>query len=102
MKRITNYIKSKHGNFCLRREPVEFPMSFHDSIFQVSEEHWTQVQKINNNLYLSYDYLKALEVSQQNIDFRYILFYKNNKPAAALISRSFKTGMVYPSTCSPN
>lgn len=82
MKRITNYIKSKHGNFCLRREPVEFPMSFHDSIFQVSEEHWTQVQKINNNLYLSYDYLKALEVSQQNIDFRYILFYKNNKPVA--------------------
>jgi hypothetical protein len=27
---------------------------------------------------------------------------KNNMPAAALISLSFKTGKLYPSTCSPN
>jgi hypothetical protein len=27
---------------------------------------------------------------------------KNSIPAAALISLSFNTGMVYPSTCSPN
>ncbi len=27
---------------------------------------------------------------------------KNSIPAAALISRSFKTGMLYPSTFSPN
>ncbi len=82
MNKIAEYIKSKHGNFCLRREPVEFPMSFHDSIYQVNESHWNEVQKIEGNLYLSYYYLKALEDSQQNIAFRYILFYKNNKPAA--------------------
>lgn len=82
MKGITNYIKSKHSNYCLRREPVEFPMSFHDSIYHVNENHWNEVQQLGGNLYLSFSYLKALEDSQNNIDFRYILFYKNSKPVA--------------------
>jgi predicted N-acyltransferase len=82
MNKITQYLSDKKNNFCLRRTPVEFPMSFHDSIFQVKEEHWNEVQKVSNNLYLSYEYLKGVEESQQNISFRYMIFYKEKKPVA--------------------
>src|SRR5579863_998596 len=39
--------------------------------------------------------LKRMSIKAKNIT-------RNNIPAAALISRSFKTGMLYPSTVSPN
>ncbi len=82
MKKITDYLKSKHSNFCLRREPVDFPMSFHDSVFHLNEKHWNEVQKGSNNLYLKYEYLKAVEESQDNLSFRYMVFYKEKKPVA--------------------
>ncbi len=104
MKRITDYLSNKRANFCLRRTPVDFPMSFHDSIHQVSEAHWTRVQSVNSNLYLSYQYLKALEDSQQNLSFRYIIFYKDKNPVAIAyvqvvqisLAESFKDKMCHP------
>ncbi|MFM7022633.1 MAG: hypothetical protein ACKOXB_06605 [Flavobacteriales bacterium] len=82
MKKIKEYFSEKKCNFFLRRTPVDFPMSFHDSIFQVPEEHWNEVQGTSSNLYLSYNYLRAIEESQENLDFRYMIFYKNRKPVA--------------------
>ncbi|MCX6181377.1 MAG: hypothetical protein NT150_05585 [Bacteroidetes bacterium] len=82
MKNLKEYFSDKKANFCLRRTPVDFPMSIHDSIFQVSEKHWQQVQSTSNNLYLSYEYLKAIELSQQNISCRYIIFYQDKNPVA--------------------
>ncbi|MGE0560582.1 MAG: hypothetical protein AB7O47_02085 [Flavobacteriales bacterium] len=53
---------------------------FYESIFSVNEQHWN---KINNNLYLSINYLKALETALKfQLKFQYILFYKNNDPVA--------------------
>jgi hypothetical protein len=40
-------------------------------------------------------FLNAININEINVA-------KNNIPAAALISLSFKTGMLYPSTSSPN
>lgn len=53
---------------------------FHDSIFSVNEQHWN---KVNNNLYLSINYLSALENALKfQLKFKYIQFYKNNEPIA--------------------
>jgi hypothetical protein len=47
-------------------------------------------------------YLIGKKLFLNTISIREIKVAKNNMPAAALISLSFKTGMLYPSTFSPN
>ena len=47
-------------------------------------------------------YLIGKKLFLNKINMREIKVAKNNMPAAALISLSFKTGMLYPSTFSPN
>lgn len=53
---------------------------FYDSIYAVNDKHWNE---INNNIYLSINYLGALESALKfQLKFKYIQFYKNNKPVA--------------------
>ena len=47
-------------------------------------------------------YLIGKKLFLNTISMREIKIAKNSMPAAALISLSFKTGMLYPSTFSPN
>ena len=47
-------------------------------------------------------YLMGKKLFLNRINISEIKVAKNNMPAAALISLSFKTGMLYPSTFSPN
>jgi hypothetical protein len=60
----------------------------------------TRIIKSVRNIMIMYFIIKKsdlnrMSMSEKNISKKYI-------PADALISRSFKTGMVYPSTSSPN
>ena len=47
-------------------------------------------------------YLIGKKLSLNKMNIREVKVARNNMPAAALISLSFKTGVLYPSTCSPN
>lgn len=55
---------------------------FFDSILQVNKDHWNSVLN-DNNIYLSIDYLNALQESiGDKIKFRYVTFYKGTTPVA--------------------
>ena len=66
-------------------------LSFYDSANLINEAHW---EAINNqqNIYLSIDYLKALEKALSNqIPFRYIQFYnQDNEPVAIAVAQMVK------------
>ena len=60
----------------------------------------TRIMKSARNMVITYLIGKKLFLKRMNI--REINVAKNNIPAAALISLSFKTGISYPFTFSPN
>lgn len=56
----------------------EFKLSYFDSVSIINADDWNTVNK-NQNIYLTLEYLQAIEVALKNeIKFRYILFYNNN------------------------
>ncbi|HRN41814.1 MAG TPA: hypothetical protein PK649_07035 [Vicingus sp.] len=56
----------------------EFKLSYFDSVSIINANDWNTVNK-NQNIYLTLEYLQAIEVALKNeIKFRYILFYNNN------------------------
>ena len=60
----------------------------------------TRMMKSTRNILITYlinkkSFLNRISIKEVNVA-------KNNIPADALISLSFKTRMLYPSTCSPN
>jgi hypothetical protein len=60
----------------------------------------TRIRKSARNIVITYFIGKKLFLNM--ISIREMKIAKNSTPAAALISLSFKTGMLYPFTCSPN
>jgi hypothetical protein len=62
----------------------DFKFTFSDSAGEINTGHWNRVV-YTNNIYLSPEYLQALERSMQGtMDFRYMLVYdKDNQPVAA-------------------
>lgn len=52
---------------------------FHQTISDVDSSVWDELVK-DKNIYLSRDYLSAIERSLPAYDFRYILFYENESP----------------------
>ena len=71
--------------FC-RSSKTDFKFSFYDTVDHINKEQWHKVVPATN-MYLSLEYLQALErAMQDNIAFRYILFHnKQNKPVAAAV-----------------
>lgn len=56
----------------------EFKLSYFDSVSIINANDWNTVNK-NQNIYLTLEYLQAIEAALKNeIKFRYILFYNNN------------------------
>ena len=56
----------------------EFKLSYFDSVSIINADDWNTVNK-NQNIYLTLEYLLAIETALKNeIKFRYILFYNNN------------------------
>ena len=50
---------------------------FYNSADEINKEHWNSILQ-GNNIYLSLEYLDALEKSMQGqVEFRYILFYNS-------------------------
>lgn len=64
---------------------------FYDSANIINEKHWEAINN-NQNIYLSLNYLKALESALKNdIPFRYIQFYnENDEPVAIAIAQMVK------------
>ncbi|MCB9359757.1 MAG: hypothetical protein H6587_10935 [Flavobacteriales bacterium] len=64
---------------------------FYDSANLINEKHWEAINN-NQNIYLSLNYLKALEAALKNdIPFRYIQFYnENDEPVAIAIAQMVK------------
>lgn len=62
---------------------VELRAEFYNSSSEINKEHWNSIVQ-GNNIYLSFEYLDALETSMQGqVEFRYILFYNAaSKPVA--------------------
>lgn len=55
------------------------------SITDINEQHWQSIQA-GLNIYLTPEYLAAIEISlQHELDFRYCLVYKNEKPVAIAV-----------------
>ncbi len=82
MKKFKKFLLDIKEAHCLLKTPADYPMSFHDSIQHVSQQDWTTVQSESNNIFLSYNYLKAVEESQSQYAFRYLVFYRNHMPVA--------------------
>lgn len=60
-----------------RETPTDSKLSIYDSTELVNSLHWNAVVD-NSNIYLSLEYLKALENAMQgSMEFRYIIFYNN-------------------------
>jgi predicted N-acyltransferase len=52
------------------------------SIADINQQHWQSIEA-GLNIYLTSEYLSAIEISLQNeLDFRYCLIYKNDIPVA--------------------
>lgn len=74
-------IKEKQANFKLSRSGSELGMAFFESIHFVPAIWDTLVG--SQNVYLTSSYLKAIEDQMENqLSFRYILFYKGKKAVA--------------------
>ena len=56
----------------------QYKLSIYDSINLINDDDWREIH-LDQNLYLSIQYLKALESSMsEDIQFRYLMFYDNN------------------------
>lgn len=66
-----------------RETPADSKLTIYDSTELVNSSHWNVVVD-DSNIYLSLEYLKALENAMQgSMEFRYIIFYNNLlKPVA--------------------
>lgn len=64
---------------------------FYDSANLINEKHWEAINN-NQNIYLSLNYLKALESAlKKDIPFRYIQFYNDkDEPVAIAIAQMIK------------
>ncbi len=86
-----------------KSKKVDLKPEFFDTIHNINKEHWNDILK-GSNIYLSTEYLEALETSLKGqVEFRYILFYNKSSKPVALASvqildfsnEGFKTNDVY-------
>ena len=63
---------------CTTTNPTaDLEVQFYTSVNQIDREHWDIVVG-SKNIYLSLDYLKAIEESLNFYDFKYLIFYSEN------------------------
>ena len=63
---------------CTTTNPTaDLEVQFYTSVNQIDREHWDIVVG-SKNIYLSLDYLKAIEESLNFYDFKYLIFYSAN------------------------
>ncbi len=89
-------------NLC-KTKKIELKPEFYTSSNQINRDHWDSILK-NRNIYLSIEYLQALEDALKGqVEFRYIIFYNKESKPVALASvqildfsnEGFKTNTVY-------
>src|SRR5688500_17447377 len=69
-----------------KQQNSELKVTFFDAVKLINAEHWNKVTG-NRNIYLSLEYLQALEEAMQgSMKFRYRLFYDLNFEPVAIAS----------------
>lgn len=64
--------------YCTTANPTkDLEVQFYTSVNQLDKEHWDSVVG-SKNVYLSLDYLKAIEEGLNFYDFRYLIFYSED------------------------